>query len=189
MLSMEPNEIKNGIKSGLISAIIPHIGCIAFIVVTLLGISAGSVFLKKFILASWSFPILVLFSFIIAGISAFFYLKRNCCVNKTKYVSILLGSVLVVNGLLFYVAFPWVANQSGKTTEKSNVALSEIKIKVGIPCSGHATLITDELKKGGVTEVVYRAPDEFDLRFDQSKVTKEKILNLAILKEFKTTEI
>jgi hypothetical protein len=186
---MQQDEIKSGIKSGIISAIVPHLGCIAFIVFTLLGISAGSVFLKQFILASWSFPVLVFFSFVIAGISAFFYLKKNCCINKIKYVSMLFASVLVVNGLLFYVAFPWVANQSGKSTEKSNIALSELKIKVGIPCSGHATLITDELKKGGVSEVSYKSPDEFDVKYDTNKITKENILKLAILKEFKTTEI
>lgn len=186
---MQQNEIKNGIKSGLISAIIPHVGCIAFIIITLLGISAGSVFLKKFILASWSFPALVFLSFVIAGISASFYLKRNCCVNKTKYISILLGSVLVVNGFLFYVAFPWVANQNGKSTELQGVSLSEMKVKVGIPCSGHASLIVDELKKSGVTEVTYNTPDEFDIKYNQEKISKEDILGLAILKEFKTTEI
>jgi hypothetical protein len=187
--SQEKNEIKNGLKNGIISAIVPHIGCIAFITLTLLGVSAGSVFLKKFILASWSFPVLFFLSFLLASISSLFYFKKNCCENKTKYISILLGSVIMVNGLLFYVVFPWVANINGKSSGGIVAGLSEIKLKVNIPCTGHASLIVDELKFAGVTEVVYSDPDEFDVMYDSSKITKDSILNLAVLKDFKAVEI
>ena len=183
------NEMKEGLKNGVISALIPHVGCIAFIVVTLLGISAGSIFLKKFILASWSFPLLFFISFLLASISSVFYFKKNCCENKTKYISILLGSVLIVNGLLFYVVFPWVANINGKAYGNFVAGLSEMKLKVEIPCSGHASLIVDELKNAGVTEVVYNDPDQFDVKYDNKKITKDSILSLSVLKEFKTIEI
>lgn len=183
------NEIKSGLKSGIISSVIPHLGCIVFIVMTLLGVSVGSVFLKKLILNSWSFPILVFISFFIAGISTFFYLKSNCCKNKIKYVATLLISVLVVNALVFYVVFPWAANLNGRMSGNSSVVLAEMDLKVEIPCSGHASLIIDELKKGGASEVVYNTPDEFRVRYDGSKVTKENLISLAILKEFKAVEI
>ena len=183
------DELKNGLRNGIISAIIPHIGCIAFIIFTLLGISAGSIFLKRFILASWSFPLLFFLSFLLASISSVFYFKKNCCENKTKYISILLSSVLIVNGLLFYVVFPWVANIGGRASGNIVAGLSEIRLKVEIPCSGHASLIVDELKSAGVTEVVYNDPDQFDVRYDSKKVNKDSILNLAVLKEFKTIEI
>ncbi len=187
--SDKKNEIKDGLKNGIISAVIPHVGCIAFIVATLLGISAGSVFLKKFILASWSFPVLFFLSFLLASISSLLYFKRNCCENKTKYISILLGSVILVNGLLFYVVFPWVANINGKASVDILAGLSEVKLKVQIPCSGHAPLIVDELKNAGVTKVTYNDPDKFDVVYDGDKITKNEIINLAILKEFKTIEI
>lgn len=183
------NEIKSGLINGIISALIPHAGCIFFILITLFGISAGSVFLKKFILISWSFPVLFFLSFLLASISSFFYFKRNCCDNKTRYISILLGSVLFVNGLLFYIVFPWIANVNGRAPENINIKLSEMKLKVQIPCSGHASLIVDELKNIGVTEVVYSDPDEFDVKYDESKISKSEIIGVSILKEFKAIEI
>lgn len=182
----ESKKSTSGLKSGIIAALVPHIGCILFIVLTLLGISAGAVVLKQFLMMWWAFPALIVFSFALAGISSYFYLKRNCCANKTKYLSILFGSVIAINALLFFVVFPWAANVSGQSSG-SVVGLSEMTISVAIPCSGHASLIIDELKKAGVDEVVFNLPNFFVIKYDISKVDKSKILGLDVFKTYKAT--
>jgi hypothetical protein len=178
----------NGLKKGIVVALVPHVGCIAFIILTLLGISAGAVFLKNFLTQVWAFPALIIFSFGLAGISSYFYLKRNCCVNKTKYVSILFGSVFVINALLFFVIFPWAANVGGQSTSDV-VGLSELKISVAIPCPGHASLIISELKTGGASEVTFNLPNVFDVKYDSSKISKQQLLSLPIFESYKANEI
>lgn len=179
------NESKsNGMKSGIIAALVPHIGCILFLVLTLLGISAGAVYIKQFLMMWWAFPVLILFSFALAGLSSYLYLKRNCCANKAKYLSILFGSVIAINALLFFVIFPWAANVSGQSS--SNVTgLSEMTLAVAIPCPGHASLIIDELKKSGADSVSFNLPNLFTIKYDSSKVDKSQILGLDIFKTYK----
>lgn len=188
-LNKKEDSVSHGLKNGLISALIPHIGCFAFIVLTLLGITVGATFFKKFLLARWSFPVLILLSFLLAGISSFFYLKKNCCANKAKYIGILFISVLFVNGFLFYGIFPLMTNISTLGGGEVIANLQELKIKVAIPCTGHAPLITDELKKAGAGEISFSVPDVFDIKFDSQKVSREELLGLVILQEFKATEI
>lgn len=182
--TVEKNSEGNGLKSGIIAALIPHIGCILFLVLTLLGISAGAIYIKQFLMMWWAFPALILFSFTLAGISSYFYLKRNCCANKTKYISILFGGVVAINALLFFVIFPWAANVSGQSSGDV-VGLSEMTIAVSIPCPGHASLIIDELKKGGAEEVSFNLPNLFTVKYDSSKVDKSQLLGLNIFKTYK----
>ncbi len=182
-------NVKNGgVRAGILAALVPHIGCILFIVLTLFGISVGAVFIKQFLLMWWAFPALILFSFLLAGISSYFYLKRNCCANKTRYLSILFGSVIVINALLFFVIFPWTANLSGRAIGDVS-ELSEITLSVAIPCPGHASLIVDELKKIGVEEVTFNFPNIFVAKYNFSKVDKSQITNLNVFKTYKATVI
>jgi len=172
-----------GLLAGIVAGIIPHIGCIAFIVFTLLGITFLSSLFKQFLILKWAFPLMILLSFLLAGISSFFYLKRNCCVNKTKYLSILFSSVILINFLLYFVIFPATANLSGSSVgDGDNTKL--ITLQVNIPCSGHAPLIIDELKKlEEVKSVSYRTPNYFDVECDSS-LDEEKLLSMDIFKEF-----
>lgn len=178
----------NGVKSGIIAALIPHIGCILFLVLTLLGISAGAIYIKQFLMMWWAFPALILFSFVLAGLSSCFYLKRNCCANKSKYLSILFGSVVAINAFLFFVIFPWAANVSGQSSGQI-IGASEIKISVAIPCSGHASLIIGELKKAGAEEVSFSLPNVFIVKYDSSKLDKAEILGLSIFKTYPAKEV
>lgn len=186
------NNKNNGIKNGVIAGIVPHIGCILFIIFTLLGVTSASLLFKRFLLLKWTFPALIVFSFLLAGISSFFYLRRNCCVNKARYLAILFGSVIVINLIMFFVVFPLTANISGRAVRndianfESNLNATSLTLKVDIPCSGHASLIIDELKKiEGVIEVRFRLPNYFDVSFDPRKTSEQQIFSLDVFKEYK----
>jgi copper chaperone CopZ len=59
---------------------------------------------------------------------------------------------------------------------------------VDIPCSGHAPLISDELKKiDGVSSVQFSLPNVFDVKYDSSKASKQQILSLEVFKTYKAT--
>lgn len=187
---------QDSIRKGIIAGIVPHIGCILFIVFTLLGVTSASLLFKRFLLLKWTFPALIVFSFLLAGISSFFYLRRNCCVNKARYLAILFGSVIMINLLMFFVVFPLTANISGRATKNSMATFdsslnqASLTLKVDIPCSGHASLITDELKKiDGVGEVKFRLPNYFDITYDSAKTSEQKITSLEIFNEYKATLI
>ncbi len=182
-------EVKNSLISGVLSVIVPHLGCIAFVILTLLGISTGAVFFHQFLANRFAFPLLIALSFVLAGISSFFYLKKNCCVNKTKYVGILFASVLVFNGILFYGIFPWAANVNGQSSNPALAHLSDLKLKVEIPCTGHASLITNSLKEAGAEEIIFKQPDIFSVKYDSNIVVKDNLLNLDIFDEYQATEI
>ena len=184
---VESKKSSNGLKTGIVAALVPHIGCILFLVFTLLGISAGAVFFQKFLLMQWAFPALIGFSFLLAGISSYFYLRRNCCVNKTRYLTILFGSVIAINALLFFVVFPWAANVSAHDVAGTN-NLQTMKLQVAIPCSGHASLIISALNKAGAN-AIFSLPNYFDVSYDSSKISKSDIINLEIFKEFKAVEV
>jgi len=58
-------------------------------------------------------------------------------------------------------------------------------LQVDIPCSGHAPLIMDELRKvDGVTGVRYQFPNSFQVTYDTSKLTVQQMLSLPVFREF-----
>lgn len=180
----KPNKNeKKGIAAGIIAGLVPHIGCISFAVFTLLGVTFMSSLFKKFLLLKWAFPFMILLSFFLAGISSFFYLRKNCCANKSRYIIMVFSSVLLINFLFYFIIFPLTANISAKST-KNIEETKLIFLQVKIPCPGHAPLIIDELKKmPEVISVNYRAPNYFDVECDRG-LDEQKLLNLGIFREF-----
>ena len=146
---------KKGFLKGILYGLAPHTFCIAFIIFTILGVTTATALLKPLLLNRYFFYILIGLSIVFATISAIIYLKKQGILSfsgikrKWKYLSILYGTTIFVNLLFFMVIFPKVANLNLNPTpaivEKTN--LSSITLKVDIPCSGHAPLITSELKK------------------------------------------
>jgi len=194
------------IKSGIIYGIVPHIGCIAFIVFSVLGVTAATSLFKPLLLNPYFFYILILLSLVFATISTFFYLKRNGAIiyNKTgemeistqgvksrwKYLSTLYGTTILTNLLLFMVIFPIAANlNSGPSIAAATVNQESMRLQVDIPCSGHAPLITDELKRIGVNNVKFNFPNLFDVSYDPSKTSKQQILSLDVFKTYKATVV
>ena len=184
---------ESGVLSGMAYGLIPHVGCIAFIVFTILGVTAATAFFKPLLLNPYFFYIFIVLSFVFATISATIYLKKNEILSiqgvkrKWKYLSTLYSTTIGVNLLLFIIIFPLLANVSAKSTsitENFN-SISSIKLGVAIPCPGHAPLITDKLKKiDGILEVQFSFPNIFDVKYDSTKTSKEQILSLEVFKTY-----
>ncbi|MFA6797538.1 MAG: MerC domain-containing protein [Candidatus Paceibacterota bacterium] len=181
----QKNNIGSSIGKGILFSIIPHIGCIAFAVLMITGVGLGTAFLKNFLSSKWIFPASIILSFVIASVYSYLYFKKQCCTNKVRHISILFSSMILVNVLLFYVVFPWMTNiKSGQNIALAS-NLSELRIQVEIPCTGHAPLIVYELKKAGVSDVTFSDPDTFDIKYDSTKITPEQIKGLQLFEDFK----
>lgn len=180
---------------GLLYGLLPHTFCIAFIVFSVLGVTVATSIFKKLLMVPYFFQVLVLLSFIFATISAAIYLKRSGCLStegikgKWKYLTILYGTTIGINLLLFLVVFPLTTNLNSRVdgaTVLGRQTSSKVVLKVAIPCSGHASLITDELKKvPGVIEVKFGLPNYFTVDYDANQVKVERFLNLEIFKTYK----
>jgi len=207
---------RGSIKQGIIYGLIPHIGCIAFIIASVLGVTVATSLFKPLLLNPYFFYILIAISFVFATISAVVYLKKqgfiifnktkdnlemgfssNVIGRKWKYLSTLYGTTIGVNLLLFMIVFPLLANVSlsapattgnAVAVDGSSNGLSLLKLQVDIPCSGHAPLITGELKTiNGVVGVQFDFPNIFSVKYDPAKTSKEKILSLDVFKTYKAT--
>lgn len=206
-----------GIWSGIIYGVTPHIGCIAFIVFSVLGVTTATALFKPLLLNPYFFYILVALSIVFATISALFYLKRHGVFvynktsegtaitfskegikNKWKYLSVLYGTTVGVNLLLFMIIFPLLANVSFPSAGSlvaaaetgSTNGISSLSLKVDIPCSGHAPLISQELKSiVGVTDVQFSFPNIFNVKYDSTKTSKQQILSLDVFNTYKATLI
>jgi len=210
------NEVvKSPIKQGIIYGIIPHTTCIAYILASVLGATIATQFLKPLLLNPYFFYLLIFISLIFATVSAVIYLKRQGFItfNKTedgleinfspglirrkwKYLSTLYGATIGVNLLFLMVIFPLLANVSvaaPSTDGNTFIAgqynnVSSIKLKVDIPCPGHAPLIQQELRSiDGVLDVKYTFPDVFDVKYDPTKTSKQQILSLEVFKTYRAT--
>jgi copper chaperone CopZ len=139
-----------------------------------------------------------------ATLSSILYLRKNGLLSisgakrKWKYLSTMYGSTIGINLLLFLIIFPILANISFAQAITGNfvaainnsefVELSSLRLQVDIPCSGHATLISSELKTiDGVNGVQFNLPNIFDVKYDLSKTSKQQILELEVFKTYKAT--
>lgn len=175
-------ENKTGFLRGLIYGLIPHLGCIAFIVFSVLGATTATALFKPLLLNPYFFHLLIVISIIFATISALFHFKRQGFVNG-KYLLTLYGTTIIVNLFLFMIVFPMAANLQ----QESNLgaAASNLSLQVDIPCPGHAPLIIGELKSiNGVDNVKFGFPNLFDVSYDSQKTSKEQILSLTVFKTY-----
>ena len=134
-------------------------------------------------------------------LSALLYLRKNGLLSalgakkKWKYLTGMFGSTIGINLLLFLVIFPVLANAApsnitGGALGEQAPYVSTLKMTVDIPCSGHAPLITSELKTiGGVLGVQFSFPNTFDVTYDNTKTTKQEILALDVFKEYPATVV
>ena len=189
------------LRQGIIYGLVPHAGCIAFIIGSILGVTVLVEFFKPLLMNPYFFYILIGVSIALATVSSAFYLKRLGLLSaagakrKWKYLSTMYGSTIGVNLLMFLVIFPLVANVSA-APQAATLPISagagsllsdsgSLKLEVQIPCSGHAPLISGELKKiSGVTSVQFSFPNIFDVQFDTSKTSKQEILSLDVFKSY-----
>ncbi|MDD3531788.1 MAG: hypothetical protein PHR64_00090 [Candidatus Shapirobacteria bacterium] len=185
---------KPGFFSAIVSGLIPHTFCIMFIIFSALGVTAITALIKPLLLSAYFFHFLIFLSFLLATVSATIYLKRSRFLSwqgikkKWRYLSLLYAITIITNLLFFLVIFPKTANLNLETRsqalgETSN--LSSITIAVQIPCSGHAPLIIDELKKEeGIKNITFHFPNLFKIQFSPQQTNQEKILTLPIFDSF-----
>jgi copper ion binding protein len=182
---------------GLLYGLVPHIGCIAFLIGSVLGVTVLMQFFRPLLMNRYFFYILIGMSLFLATLSAAWYLRNNGLLSwqgakrKWAYLTAMYGSTVAVNLLLFLVIFPLAANISVKAAPSAVTgnavadSTATLQLQVDIPCSGHASLITSELKKiDGVLGVQFSLPNKFDVTYDAGKASKEQILALDVFKEY-----
>jgi copper chaperone CopZ/uncharacterized membrane protein YeaQ/YmgE (transglycosylase-associated protein family) len=180
----------DALKQGLIYGLVPHIGCISFIIAAIIGATALTQFFKPLLMNRYFFHILILISFLFATISAIIYLNKNGSLNLKgikdykKYLFTMYSVTIFVNLALFLFIFPLTANLT--TASNNNIeGLTEMSIVVNIPCSGHAPLITSELiKLEGVENVRYVFPFGFKIGYDENQISQNEILAIEVFEEY-----
>ncbi|MFH0929354.1 MAG: heavy-metal-associated domain-containing protein [Candidatus Aenigmatarchaeota archaeon] len=184
-----------GVAQGIMYGLIPHIGCIAFIVGSVLGVTVLTQFFTPLLMNPYFFHILIAISIGFATLSSALYLRKNGILSldgircKWKYLTTMYGSTIGINLVLFMLIFPLLANVSLAAPTGlliAEVDSSYLSMEVDIPCPGHAPLITQELKTiDGVGDVHFSFPNLFDVNYDSSKTTKQQILSLDVFETYK----
>jgi hypothetical protein len=186
---------ESSIRQGLIYGIIPHAGCIAFVIASVLGATAAVQLFKPLLMNAYFFYALIGMSLAFSTLSSALYLKNRGMLSlsgihsKWKYLSTMYGSTIMVNLLLFLLVFPMLANASSvQTIDVKSASIASLRLSVEIPCSGHAPLITDEIKKlDGIVSIKFSIPNTFDVTYDSSKLSAKDITGLEIFKTYKAT--
>ncbi len=196
------NDGKRGFFRGLLYGALPHSFCILFILVSVVGSAFFASLLKPFLMSASFFHLLIMVSFMITTISAIFYLKRrgelslSGIVSGKKYLTVLYGTTLAVNMVLFLFIFPVANNVGSGSGLTASVAQAfgfrdpEMSgdffwAEVDIPCSGHSPLISGELRKlEGVERVVFSFPNIFKVEYDSEAVSKEEIFSLDVFEVY-----
>ncbi len=199
LVCCEKYNASKGFFLGLFYGFIPHLGCLMFIIFTVLGVTTLSAVFRPLLLKSYFFYLLIVLSFALATFSAAIYLKRNSFLTnrwreseaKWKYLLMLYGTTAFINFFLFFVVFPYAANLNITTFAGSaNIIgsqdiFSKITIQVDVPCSGHAPLVIDELKKiNGVRDVKFRLPNIFDVSYDSQRTSEDEIISADVFRDF-----
>lgn len=132
-------------------------------------------------------------SFVFATVSAMIYLKKNQLLSfdglkkKKGYLSVLYGTTISINLLLFMVIFPLVSNiaNASSADDAQLGGLRNTTFKVKIPCPGHSPLISESLRNvDGVEWLRFRFPNYFDVRYDSKKTSTSDLLALDVFDSY-----
>ncbi len=182
---------ENKYKQGLFYGLIPHVFCFLFIFLSIMGATTATILVKNLLLIPYLFTSLIILSFGLATVSALFYLKKCDCLTpkkiktKWKYLTTLYTSTIITNLIIFYVVFPLSANLQTIGIVENQNNQTTIELVVDIPCSGHAFIIINEIKRNiEVNFVRYQLPETFIVSFDPTKTSKEAIISLEIFNSF-----
>ena len=114
-------------------------------------------------------------------------LSWNGIKRKKGYLSVMYGSTVGINVILFFLIFPLLANVS-LADGNSITGDATLNIKVDIPCPGHAPLISNELKTiTGVSNVQFSFPNNFAVSYDSLQTSKTEMLSLDVFEEYPAT--
>lgn len=190
-----------GLLAGIAYGLIPHIGCIVFIIGSILGVTVLTQFFKPLLMNRYFFHFLILLSLGFATLSSLMYLRKNGYVSfagvkkKWKYLTTMYGTTIGVNLVLFMLIFPLLANVAVASNSITGAAvgtqdaLTSITLKVDIPCPGHAPLISNELKTLGVSTINFKFPNIFEVGYNSDAISKQQILGLNVFKTYAATVV
>ncbi len=195
----KPKKKKSGKKktfwTGISYGVIPHLGCIAFIIGSILGVTLLMQFFKPLLMNRYFFHFLMLISIGFATLSSFLYLRKQSSLSKKgikknkSYLIIMYGSTIGINLILFMLIFPFLANFTGAAVMDTS-GLPSLNLKVEIPCPGHAPLISSELQTiNGVQGSEYSFPNNFEVYYDETQTSEEEILSLEVFNEYPATNV
>ncbi len=103
--------------------------------------------------------------------------------NKRRKLTISILGIIFAIALILFFNFGLTPDNSSETQIYSSGNF--VKLKVNIPCPGHAGLIIAELKEiSGVQSVKFISPNIFQVDYDPNQTTESQILNLKIFKEY-----
>ncbi len=180
---------------GLVYGLVPHIGCILFVIASILGATVLMQFFKPFLMNRYIFHYLILLSVGFATLSSISYLRKNKLLSwqgikkKRAYLTIMYGSTIGINLVLFFFLFPLLANMGGASASEIE-GYNKFSISVNIPCPGHASLIINELSMlEGVQGSQFSFPNNFEVYYNSSVVSTEEILSISIFDEYPATRI
>jgi len=184
----------SGLWQGIAYGIIPHIGCIGFIIAAVLGATVLMQFFRPVLMNRYIFHYLILISIGFATLSSFFYLKKHKSlswqgIKKRKgYLYTMYGSTIGINLILFFLIFPYMANITGNVSALELGGLSTLALSVDIPCPGHAPLISSEVKTiNGVEGSQFSFPNDFEVYYNPSLTSEQEILALEVFEEYPAT--
>jgi copper chaperone CopZ len=168
---------KKTLLQGIIYGLVPHIGCIGFVVASILGVTFAAELFRPLLQNALFFYLLIALSLFFATISSYIYLQKNDLLSwkgirkKTNYLLVMYGTTIGVSLLFLFVIFPLLVSVSYGPQEKVNPvqvasgviddnnsrsaltpqsqagSIKSITLQVQIPCAGHSPLIVSELKK------------------------------------------
>jgi len=135
----------NGLLEGIIYGLVPHTGCIAFVLFAIVGATTMSALFQPLLMSRNLFYGLILLSFAFATLSATIYLNKRGLLSaggiaKAKgYLSVLYGTTAVVNLLFFFVIFPILANAVPAPSVGVTAAASLCALNATSDCQSPAT--------------------------------------------------
>ncbi len=193
----KPKKKPSNWMQGLIYGLVPHIGCIGFIIGSIFGVTMLMQFFKPLLMNRYFFHYLIGLSLVFATISSILFLRKHNQLSmagvrsRWKYLTGMYGSTIGINLVLFMLIFPLLANVSIASPVTGNViadsvsSLSSITLSVDIPCPGHAPLISNELKTVlGVQDIKFSFPNDFEVQYDSSLTSKNDMLALDVFDEY-----
>lgn len=192
-----PKRRPRGLWQGILFGLLPHNFCIAFIVLSVVGATAATGLVRKALLLPGFLELLIGMSLLFATLAAVIYLRRGGDLSlggvrrRWRYLTLLYGLTLAVNLTMMTVVLPGTARvlASGSVTTAAQSATTQTTtFQVDIPCSGHAPLVTSDLKGvPGVLAVEFRDPNVFVVRWDATQTSLNALLSLEIFQSFKAT--
>lgn len=207
------SETKNTLLKGITYGLVPHIGCIGFVVASILGVTVAAELFKPLLMSAWFFYALIILSILFATASSVIYLMKNELLSlkgikkKKVYLATMYGSTIGISLLFLFVVFPMLVSVSygnevqstpnlasgatiaapqtlDTTTTPENV--KTFKMSVQIPCGGHAPLIISEVRKvSGVVSIKNNGGwNVFEVNYDADKTSQEQILGIQVFKSY-----